>query len=241
MKRIFFTIALILATTLQISAQLNVQMHYDFGHTIYGSELSNRPNWTATIENFTADKWGSTYFFVDGNFADNTMASVYAELARELRFWDAPIAIHVEYNGGLAGATGSYNDAYLAGAAWNWANQDFSKTFSVQALYKYLANNPSSNRHSWQLTTVWGIHFAKGLCTFSGYADLWHDNSVNGSLILSSEPQFWVNLWKLNGIDDDCKLSVGAEVEICNNLVWPTDGKNNRFYAIPTLAAKWTF
>lgn len=241
MKKIFLAIALLLATV-QVSAQLNLQIHHDFGNDIYGSELSNRPRWTATIENFTADKWGSTYFFVDGNFADNTMASVYAELARELRFWDAPIAIHVEYNGGLAGVeNGSYNDAYLAGIAWNWANKDFSQTFSVQALYKYLANNPSSNRHSWQLTTVWGIHFAKGLCTFSGYADLWHDNSVNGSLILSSEPQFWVNLWKLNGVNDDCKVSVGTEVELCNNLVWPTDGTNNRFYAIPTLAAKWTF
>ena len=116
MKRLFLAIALTLAT-IQTSAQLNVQMHYDFGHTIYGSELSNRPNWTATIENFTADKWGSTYFFVDGNFADNTMTSVYAEFARELRFWDAPIAVYVEYNGGLAGATGCYDDAYLAGAA----------------------------------------------------------------------------------------------------------------------------
>lgn len=239
MKKIFFILAL-LAASLQMAAQLNVQMHYDFGHDIYGSELSGRPHLTATIENFTADKWGSTYFFIDGDFADNTLSSVYAELSRELRFWEAPFAIHVEYNGGLAGESGSYNDAYLAGAAWNWANKDFSKTFSVQAMYKYLANHPT-NKHSWQLTTVWGIHFVKGLCTFSGYADLWHDNSVNGSLILSSEPQFWVNLWKLNGIDDDCKLSVGTEVEICNNLVWPTDGMNNRFYVIPTLAAKWTF
>ena len=239
MKRIFLAIALTLAT-IQINAQLNVQIHHDFGNDIYGSELSNRPRWTATIENFTADKWGNTYFFVDGNFADNTMTSVYAELSRELRFWDAPIAVHVEYNGGLAGATGCYDDAYLAGAAWNWANADFSKTFSVQALYKYLANHPI-NKHSWQLTTVWGIHFGQGLYTFSGYADLWHDNSVNGALVLSSEPQFWVNLWALDSVDDACKLSVGAEVEICNNLVWPTDGKNNRFYAIPTLAAKWTF
>lgn len=49
-------------------AQLNLQVHYDFGHDIYGKELSNRDKITATIENFTADKWGSTYFFVDGNF-----------------------------------------------------------------------------------------------------------------------------------------------------------------------------
>lgn len=239
MKKIFLAIALTLAT-LQISAQLNVQMHYDFGHTIYGGELSNRPHWTATIENFKVDKWGSTYFFVDGNFADNTMASVYAEFSRELRFWKAPLAVHLEYNGGVAG-TGSYNDAYLAGVAWNWASADFTKTFSIQALYRYLARQTIGTKHSWQLTTVWDITFAKGLCTFSGYADLSHDNSVNGALVFGSEPQFWFNLAALKGVNDDCKLSLGTEVELSNNLVWPTDGMNNRFYAIPTLAAKWTF
>ena len=240
MKRVFFTISSILVT-LQMVAQLNVQMHYDFGHNIYGDELSNRPHLTATIENFTADKWGSTYFFVDGNFADNTLESAYAEFSRELRFWEAPIALHLEYNGGLSGKTGSYNDAYLIGAAWNWSNKDFSKTFSMQALYKYLSNQHIETNHSWQITTVWGIHFNEGLYTFSGYADLWHDNSVNGSLILSSEPQFWVNIWKLDNVDDDCKISIGTEMEISNNLVWPTDGINNRFYLIPTLAAKWIF
>ena len=136
---------------------------------------------------------------------------------------------------------GSYNDAYLAGAAWNWANKDFSKTFSLQLLYKYLARQQVGSKHSWQLTTVWGIHFAKGLCTFSGYADLWHDGSVKGNLILSSEPQFWFNLYALDKVDDDFKLSLGAELELTKSLVWPTDGLNDRFYAIPTLAAKWTF
>ena len=33
----------------------------------------------------------------------------------------------------------------------------------------------------------------------------------------------------------------GTELELTKNLVWPTDGLNDRFYAIPTLAAKWTF
>ena len=229
-----------LVATLPIFAQLNVQLHYDFGDAFYGNKLSNRPHLTTTVENFKADKWGSTYFFVDLDFGDNTMKSVYAEFSRELRFWEAPIALHVEYNGGLSGF-GSYNDAYLAGAAWNWANKDFSKTFSLQLLYKYLANQPSNNKHSWQVTTVWGIHFAKGLCTFSGYADLWHDNSVTGNLVLSSEPQFWFNLYALDSVDDDFKLSLGAEVELTKNLVWPTDGINNKFFAIPTLAAKWTF
>lgn len=111
----------------------------------------------------------------------------------------------------------------------------------MQLLYKYLARQQVGSKHNWQLTTVWGIHFAKGVCTFSGYADLWHDNSVKGNLVLSSEPQFWFNLYALDKVDDDFKLSLGAELELSKGLVWPTDGLNDRFYAIPTLAAKWTF
>ena len=239
MKKIVLS-ALLFIACLPMFAQLNVQMHYDFGNTIYGDELSNRPHWTATIENFKADKWGNTYFFVDADFGGNTMKSVYAEISREFNFGKTPIAAHIEYNGGLSGF-GSYNDAYLAGAAWNWANKDFSKTFSLQLLYKYLANQPIGSKHSWQLTTVWGIHFAKGLCTFSGYADLWHDHSVTGNLVFSSEPQFWFNLAALDNVDDEFKLSVGTELELTKNLVWPAEGLNDNFYAIPTLALKWTF
>ena len=239
MKKILLS-ALLFIVSLPIFAQLNVQLHYDFGDAFYGDKLSNRPHLTATVENFKADKWGSTYFFVDLDFGDNTMKSVYAEFSREFNLGKLPIAAHIEYNGGLSGG-GSYNDAYLAGGAWNWANKDFSKTFSLQLLYKYLANQPSSNKHSWQVTTVWGIHFAKGFCTFSGYADLWHDNSVSGNLILSSEPQFWFNLYALDSVDDDFKLSLGTELELSKNLVWPAEGINNKFYAIPTLAVKWQF
>ena len=240
MKKFILTTILALCV-LPVLAQLNVQVHYDFGEAIYGEQLSNRPHWTATIENFTPDKWGSTYFFAEGEFGDNTVMSGYAEIARELQFWKAPFAVHIEYNGGLSAETGGYDDAYLAGGAWNWANSDFTRTFSVQLLYKYMARQAKNNRHSWQLTTVWGIHFAKGLCSFIGYADLWQDKRVNGSLVLSSEPQFWVNLNALKGVNDKFNLSLGGEVEICHNLVWPANGINNRFYAIPTLALKWTF
>ena len=239
MKKILLS-ALLFIACLPMFAQLNVQMHYDLGKAIYGNELSNRPLFTATVENFKADKWGNTFFFIDLDFGDNTMKSVYAEFSREFNLGKSPFAAHVEYNGGLSGF-GSYNDAYLAGAAWNWANKDFSKTFSLQLLYKHLANQPSSNKHSWQVTTVWGIHFAKGLCSFSGFADLWHDNSVTGNLIFCSEPEFWFHLNALESVDDDFKLSVGAEVELTKNMVWPAEGLNDNFYAIPAVGVKWTF
>lgn len=239
MKKLILT-AIIAICASAAFAQTNFQFHYDFGNNLYGKELSNRPKLTATIENFTPDKWGSTYLFIDANFGGNIMESVYGEISREFRFWEAPVALHIEYNGGLSGG-GSYNDAYLFGGAYNWASSDFSRTFSVQAMYKYLARQQVGSHHSWQLTTVWGVHFADGLCSFTGFADLWHDNSVAGNLVFCSEPQFWVNLNAMEKVDDDFKMSIGAEFEFSNCLVWPATGINNKFYFIPTLAAKWTF
>ena len=227
------------AGALSCAAQLNVQLHYDLGHTMYGGDLDNRQRLTATVENFTADKWGSTYFFIDADWSDNAVRGAYGEISRELQFWKAPIAAHVEYNGGL-NSFGSFNDAYLVGPAYNWNSKDFSKGVSVQVMYKYLAKH-AQNKHSWQVTGVWRNTFAKGLCTFSGFLDVWHDNAVDGNLIVLSEPQFWFNLAPLRRVSDDFKLSVGTEVEISNNFVYPVKGMNNRFYAIPTLACKWTF
>lgn len=242
MKR-YFLLGLAIWAAMTATAQLNVQVHYDLGHDLYGQELSTRPRVTATVENFTPDRWGNTFFFIDADFGGHFVKSVYGELARELRFWEAPFAAHLEIDGGLNGATGSFDNAYLIGPAWNWASKDYSKTFSMQLMYKYMAHrrNHGGCSHSVQLTEVWGVHFAKGLCTFSGYCDLWYDKGVSGHLVLMAEPQFWVNLWALPRINDNAKWSVGTEVEISNNLVWPSDGINNRFYAIPTVAMKWTF
>lgn len=242
MKRSYLLLTACLMTT-AASAQLNVQLHYDLGHDLYGAELSSRPRVTATVENFTPDRWGSTYFFIDADFGSHVVKSAYGEISRELRFWKAPIAAHIEYNGGLQRAAYGYDDAYLVGPAWNWASKDFSKTVSVQLLYKYLAHrqNHGGTSHSVQLTGVWGLQFAKGLCTFSGFCDLWYDKGVDGRIVLTGEPQFWVNLWRLPRISDDAKWSIGTEVEVSKNLVWPTDGKNDRFYVIPTVATKWTF
>jgi hypothetical protein len=63
---------------------------------------------------------------------------------------------------------------------------------------------------------------------------------VNGKLIVLSEPQFWVNLNALKGWEG-INLSLGTEVELSNNFVFDNEGNNNKFYAIPTVAAKWTF
>ena len=217
----------------------NVQLHYDFGGALYDKDLDGRPVLTSTVEMFKPDKWGSTYFFVDMDYTSKGIASAYWEIARELSFWKAPFSVHVEYNGGLSNQS-SFNNAYLGGLAYNWNSADFTKGVSVQLMYKYLAKY-GAYTNSWQLTGVWRNTFANGICTFSGFADLWYDNTVSGNLIFLTEPQFWVNLYALKRVSDDFKLSVGTEVEISTNFVYSSTGAHDRFYALPTLACKWTF
>ena len=66
----------------------------------------------------------------------------------------------------------------------------FQRRFSLQLMYKYQFKNGHIGAHpfsGFQLTEVWGTTFAKGLCTFSGFCDLWYDPNVNGKMILLSE------------------------------------------------------
>lgn len=231
---------------LSVSAQ-NVQLHYDFGH-LYDN-LDSRPSVTTTVEYFKADKWGSTFLFTDLDYQRDGVAGAYWEIAREFNVSkNKQWAAHVEYNGGLSSDEETwqatrFQHAVLLGGAWNWANSDFSKTFSVQLLYKYNFKNRHYEAHPYssvQLTEVWSTTFAKGLCTFSGYCDLWYDPAVNGKWIVQSEPQFWFNLNTLKGWEG-INLSLGSEVELSNNFVYNDKGQNNKFYAIPTVGAKWTF
>lgn len=246
MKRIFATVASVVAA-LTMTAQ-NVQLHYDLGHSL-NKNLSNRPSVTTTFEMFKADSWGSTYTFTDVDYQRDGVAGAYWEIAREFNLTNnKQWAAHVEYNGGLTSDEDSwvatrFQHAFLAGGAWNWHSADFSRTFSFQALYKYYFKNRHYGAHAFnslQLTGVWGITFANQLCTFSGFVDGWYDPSVNGKWVVVSEPQFWFNLNALKGMEK-VKLSVGTEVELSNNFVWNKKGQNNRFYAIPTVALKWSF
>lgn len=246
MKHFFSTLALV-ATTVAAPAQ-NVQLHYDLGHSLY-NDLGNRPSVTTTVEMFKPDTWGSTYLFTDIDYQRDGVAGAYWEIAREFNVTkNKQWAFHVEYNGGLNSDEDTWNatrfqHAVLAGGAWNWHSADFSRTFSVQALWKYYFKNRHYGArpfNGFQLTEVWGIQFAKGFCTFSGFCDLWYDPSANGKWIVISEPQFWWNLNKFKAWEK-INLSVGTEWELSNNFVWNDKGEHNRFYFIPTIAAKWTF
>ena len=246
MKRYLMLTALIAAAT-TVGAQ-NVQLHYDLGHSLW-SDLTKRPSVTTTVEMFKPDKWGSTYMFTDIDYQRDGVAGAYWEISREFNVTaNKQWAVHAEYNGGLSSdeelwTATRFQHAVLMGGAWNWHSKNFSRTFSIQTLYKYYFKSRHYQAHpfsSFQLTEVWGINFARKACTFSGFCDLWYDPNASGKWILLSEPQFWYNFNTLRGWEG-INLSVGSEVEISNNFVWNKNGQHNKFYAIPTIAAKWTF
>ena len=243
MKKFTFLAIFIFMCT--ISVAQNIQVHYDFGGNIYKGQ-GNRPTITTTAEMFRADKFGSTFFFVDLDYSPK-VTGAYWEIARELCFWQNSkldwLSVHVEYNGGCSTVAGSFNNSWLAGLTYSGHSKDYSKTWSLSAMYKLIPGTPapignSSNYqiHNFQITGVWGIDFANGWLTNSGFIDFWREYRPwqDTSYILLSEIQLWVNLNKIKGWKN-IPLSVGGEVELSNNFV------DRGFYAIPTLAAKWTF
>ena len=214
----------------------NIQLHYDFGRNIYPDEEAGRQKVTVTVEQFKADKWGSWYYFVDLDLSRKFFKGAYTEISREFNLGSqSPFAAHIEYDGGL-NLGGSFQQAALVGAAYNGHNADFSKTWSVQLLYKrfFKSYDYTSAYNSAQLTGVWGINFAGGKGTFSGFIDFWRGEKADGhgQLVILSEPQIWYNVTS--------NISFGSEIEISNNFIYNTYNDKS-FFINPTLAFKWNF
>lgn len=249
MKRIsLFLLAILACCT--ANAQFNLQLHYDLGNKIYPDAENGRGQFTATAEFFKADRLGSTYLFVDTDYrgkGENNQGAIaaYLEVGRDFTFakvkeTNSSFTAHVEYNGGLSNST-TYQQAVLVGPAWQWHSNDFSKTFTLQTLYKQFFNQGDLKAHaSFQVTPVWGITFAQGLCTFSGFADLWYGYrpfKENKGLVFLTEPQFWFNVVGRDRQND--KFSIGTEWEFSNDFIWGSPTKS--FYFNPTVAVKYTF
>ena len=213
----------------------DVQLHYDFGRNLYADQEAGRQKVTLTLEQFKADKWGSWYYFVDVDFSRKFTEAAYTEVSREFNIGKQGFAAHVEYDGGL-NRGGSYQQAALLGGAWNGHNADFSKTYSLQLMYKryFKSYDYTSAYHSLQLTGVWGLNFANKKCTFAGFIDFWRGEKANGhgQLVILTEPQLWYNFTE--------HFSVGTEWELSDNFIYNTyDDKS--FFVNPTLAVKWNF
>ncbi len=234
MKKLFFT-AIMAIAALAVNAQ-NIQVHYDFGSKLNDCE-DGRQDVTITYETFKADKLGSWFYFIDLDLNKDGAIGAYTEVSREFNVKQLAesngLAAHIEFDAGQSiGA--QFQSAALVGPAWNWHSADFSKTFSLQVMYKQFfgQKNGPDGYASYQLTGVWGLNFLAGKLTFSGFMDFWGgkkaiDNS--NCLVFLTEPQLWYNINK--------SISVGTEVEISNNFIYAP--LNDKFLVNPTLAVKF--
>ena len=209
----------------------NIQLHYDFG--------KGRQYLTSTVEMFKPDKYGSTFFFIDMDYNPGSIKGIglaYWEIARAFKFRENPFAFHVEYNGGFGqnqSIAYTINDSWLCGFEFSKNTKDFSRGFTLQAMYKYIRGK---HYPSFQLTGVWYLNFSNNRFTFTGFADFWRENMVfpdssgknkTTRFILQSEPQLWYNFNR--------SFSAGSEVELSFNFA----GKG--VWVMPTLGIKATF
>lgn len=235
MKR-FTTIFVAIAATLFVAVPAkaqDIQLFYDAGRNCA----------TSTVEMFRPDGGGSTYFFVDLDYAPR-VTGAYWEISRELNFWHESkvnwLSVHVEYNGGLNTSALSFNNAWLAGLTYSGHNDNYSKTWSVSAMYKLIPGTVNAaggkDAHNFQITGVWNINFAKGWLDFNGFADFWREARTwqQSKYIFITEPQLWVNLNKISGWEK-VNLSVGGEVELSYNFV------KKGFAVMPAVGLKWNF
>ena len=226
-------LVVLLMSAIGIQAQ-DIQLHYDFGRHIYPTEEAGRQKVTLTLEQFKADKWGSWFYFVDVDMSRRFTESAYTEISREFNLGrESPFAAHIEYDGGLS-RSGSFQQAALLGAAWNGHSTDYTKTYSLQLLYKryFKSYDYTSAYHSMQLTGVWSTTFAQRKCTFSGFIDLWRGEKSDGhgQIVLFAEPQLWYNVTP--------HMSIGTEWEISNHFIYNT-ANDRSFFWNPTFAIKW--
>lgn len=225
MKKLFVTSLCALGMIASASAQTNLQTFYDFG----------RGHFTTTLEGFHADSWGDTFFFIDYDYAANPgVSGSYMEIARNINLWKTSklgaLSAHVEFNGGV----GFGNSNFLFGPSYFMHSADFSNTLTVSLLLKTF-NGSAGSDLPLQLTVVWGMNNILGVqgLNFSGFADLWGENTKEGKFVFLSEPQLWYNVGQHFGVKN---LNVGGEVELGYNFA----GRSG-FHCLPCLGTKWVF
>lgn len=219
MKKLFLSIMLIFC--LPLFTQTNLQLHYDLG--------AGRNYLTSTLERFKSDTNGSLFYFVDINYNANGPMEAYVEIARELKFWNKPFSIHLEYNGGLHAETPrgfQINNAYLLGGTYSLNNKDFSKGISLSTMYKLIQGN--TEPHNFQVTAFWFMHLLDKKLSFTGFADFWREKKMflNTSYVFLAEPQLWYNF--------NTRISAGTEIEFGYNF-----SNVAGFQVCPTLAVKY--
>ena len=232
-------ILLLLCLLTPLLAQ-NLQVHYEF--------RGDRRYLTSTLEQFTGDRLGLTYWFISAAYTDpdgdhllqGSATSVYGEF---YRFFTIPktggLMAGIQYNDGLAVFGGAddapvygtaFGHTWLAGLAYN------VPLGKMHVLATVWLRKKQGYRYDWQFTAAWGHTFANGRLTFNGFFDLWGEKALElpGSadaykVVLLTEPQLYYNF--------NAHLAAGVKAQISRNFEYGEEGL--RF--APTAALRWNF
>ncbi len=216
----------------------NLQLHYDFG--------KDRKYFTATLEMYKADSFGSTFWFVDFDFnSANTprgISMAYWEIShdfyipgiKKIKGFEE-LGLHIEYNDGVQAEkiNDSVSIGYNLTSTWlaglSYPVRIGKVVVGTMLLYRYPRGATSAD---FQFTTIWYQPFCKGRLVLTGFIDIWSQDKLyetGKELVFQTEPQFWVALKR--------HIFIGNETEISKNFPFgPNDWKIS-----PTLAFKWEF
>jgi hypothetical protein len=221
-----------------LSAQ-NVQLHYDFGE--------DRKFFTATLEMFRPDTLGSTFWFADFdfNFDGNprSMSAAYWEISRDFYLpWIKRVrglqylTLHLEYNDGFMAysegentfAALSYNSVFLT--VFTYPVKLGPATLTTMLLCRMPRGMDVLD---FQFTTVWFQPLWKNRVLFTGFLDLWSQDTWKDpdkkELVFQTEPQLWFLITP--------KIGFGGELEISRNF----PAGPNEWEFMPTLGFRWEF
>lgn len=249
MKRFFLFLMASFFVLGGLKAQ-NVQVHYDFGRTMYEKDQPNRPQLTATVEGFHPDAYGDTFWFVDFGWINSQSSAAMWKILRTFRLGkDLPVRLQLRYDGGLfffnapkdekerANARWGkpYGDAVMVGPSFQIHSRDFSFVWCINPLYKVNFNNPVDKWGNFEFHTNWNYTFASGKFSTGGFFSFWREVARFGQYHVVSQPNFWCYLNKFDGISKNFKLAIGTEIRISSNV------EAKKTFVCPTLGLKWTF
>jgi hypothetical protein len=191
---------LILLMVGSLSAQTNIQLHYD---------VERKYN-TSTLEMFKVDEYGSTFWFVDFDY-ENGNSGIWGPKSTSMAYWEFTrifnidkVGLGIQYNGGL-NTYGSFDPVWLVGVEYSINLGSLTLLSSVWIRETELYGT------GYQYTAVWFKPFSDRI-SFMGFLDVWNEDET---IVLMTEPQVWYSFGN---------LSVGGEVEISQKQIFPTIG-----------------
>lgn len=212
----------------------DIQFHYNFGRHIY-KDLTNDTPFITTLHHYSEDPWGANYVLADMSISGSGINRLQTMMFRDLKFWDAPIALHLGYHGGLTNLT-SFNNALLSGV--DYAFKDKKHDFQLNMIVGYRHDFKAEKPHNIQLVSLLDWTSWNRLWTVNNLLSVRSANlgTEQSSMIFFMKPQLWLNLNQFVGMPDALNLSVGTEVRLSYNAA-----ASDKFYALPSAAIKWTF